>query len=134
MIRSIFPLYTTWVASSTTIGPYERPRDESKTRLQVANWSPGQPDNRNNVQHCLAKYFRNAWAGSTSRFWDDADCEVKKQFICSYDPVFDCPPGWSKYRDSCYLVSNILTTWNSAQAICQVQGNTNTAVAFTISY
>ena len=102
---------------------------EILTSLQAANWAPGQPDNRNNVQHCLAKYFRNSRAGSAARFWDDADCEVKKQFICSYDPVFDCPTGWTKYRDSCYLVSNILTTWASAQSICKV---TLTAVAFTI--
>ena len=94
---------------------------EILTSLQAANWAPGQPDNRNNVQHCLAKYFRNSRAGSAARFWDDADCEVKKQFVCSYDPVFDCPTGWTKYRDSCYLVSNILTTWASAQSICKVQ-------------
>ena len=95
----------------------------SKTRLKSANWAPGQPDNYHGVQHCLAKYFRTTRAGSSSKFWDDADCEVKKQFVCSYDPVFDCPQGWRKYRDSCYFVSNILTTWSAAQAICKVSRN-----------
>ena len=71
-------------------------------------------------QKCLAKYFRH-YHRNVNKYWDDATCTTKKQFICSYDPVFDCPQGWQKYKDNCYFTANILTTWSHARDMCKVK-------------
>ena len=88
-------------------------------------------------QDCLAKYFRNQGGRlrqsryikttcSTSqlqlRFWDDAACESRKQFICGYDPEFSCPQGWTRHPGlgTCYWASNVLTSWSSAVQLCKV--------------
>ena len=56
------------------------------------------------------------------RFWDDASCESRKQFICSYDPQFSCPQGWTRHPDlgTCYWASNVLASWSSAVELCKV--------------
>eukprot|EP00092_Neocalanus_flemingeri_P012622 GFUD01013604.1.p1 GENE.GFUD01013604.1~~GFUD01013604.1.p1 ORF type:complete len:435 (+),score=106.74 GFUD01013604.1:103-1407(+) len=103
--------------------------------LQDDNWALGEPNNAyGGTQHCLAKYFRGGRGtrnSRTDRFWDDAVCDAKKQFICSFDPKFDCPRGWTKYRDSCYYVSGVMAPWSEARSLCKTAQNSSDLVAFT---
>ena len=57
------------------------------------------------------------------KFWDDSDCSVKKQFICTFDPGFDCPKDWEKHSGHCYHISSMLTTWTSARDTCREMQN-----------
>ena len=59
----------------------------------------------------------------TLRFWDDAACESRKQFICSYEPKFSCPQGWTRHPSlgTCYWASHVLTSWSSAVQLCKVK-------------
>jgi len=100
--------------------------------LQDANWAVGEPNNAyGGTQHCLAKYFRGSRNFIMQRFWDDAVCTAKKQFICTFDPQFDCPRGWVKNEESCYYVSGIMAPWREARTFCKKAQNNSDLVTFS---
>ena len=102
--------------------------------LQDDNWALGEPNNAySGTQHCLAKYFRGGRGtrnSQTDKFWDDAVCEAKKKFICSFDPQFDCPRVWNKFNYSCYFVSGIMAPWEKARSYCKKKQNASDLVHF----
>ncbi|XP_052254421.1 macrophage mannose receptor 1-like [Dreissena polymorpha] len=95
---------------------------------QYANWKPGQPDNANFVQNCVALDHQQ---------WNDFDCSRAKQFVCTKiaDSIFPspppttpatdwsvkCGPGWDSNPLSpfCYMFVDQPLSWTDAQTECR---------------
>ena len=52
----------------------------SGQRLRYTNFAPGEPNNLNNINHCLA--FQKGFT------WDDGTCTNKNYYICEQQLIF----------------------------------------------
>uniref|UniRef100_A0A3Q0SUT2 C-type lectin domain-containing protein n=1 Tax=Amphilophus citrinellus TaxID=61819 RepID=A0A3Q0SUT2_AMPCI len=49
---------------------------------EFRNWSPGEPNNKENREHCTQMYNKG--------LWNDRDCDSKCKAVCSYVRGEDC--------------------------------------------
>ena len=71
-----------WI-STTDMGHEGQWSDVFGHQLNFSNWSPNQPDNLSNRQHCGYTNYKQGGA------WDDVDCNYSgpniKHYVCQYD-------------------------------------------------
>ncbi|XP_065117892.1 macrophage mannose receptor 1-like isoform X3 [Paramisgurnus dabryanus] len=98
-----------------------------QTPSDYENWSFGEPNNHNNLEHCGECGFYYG------RQWNDRDCDAYNDWICQI-PIGITPKspptsviqeynktsdGWIQYNGSQYFINNDLHPMEEARAFCK---------------
>ncbi|KAK6180703.1 hypothetical protein SNE40_008704 [Patella caerulea] len=113
---------------------------QDNSQVTYTNWGKHEPNenlkNKHDRQDCVLVIPKGKSPGG---FWVDAQCAMKKSYICqtlrnpslpSVGPnTSGCSNGYQRFAGSCYSLKTTKRNWADAQTQCQLEGANLVSIA-----